>query len=128
MNKFFAASMALAFALTAGSAFAEGDAKKGAKVFKKCKACHTALDSGKSGMGPNLKGIIGRPAGTLEGFTKYSDALKNSGITWDEDSLETWLDKKAGGPKTMVPGNKMGFKGLKEKDAKNVIAYLKENG
>jgi len=126
MNKFFAASMALAVALTAGNAMAEGDAKKGEKVFKKCKACHK-LD--KHATGPKLGGVFGRAAGTAEGYDKYSDALKASGITWNEETLAQWLNKKTKGPKGMVKGTKMAFAGLKkEKDINNLIAYLKEHG
>ncbi|MBF0589403.1 MAG: cytochrome c family protein [Magnetococcales bacterium] len=112
----------LAMGLSAGIADA-GDAKKGSKVFRKCKACHT-LDAGKHKVGPSLKGIMGRAAGTADGFTKYSSAMKESGITWDEATLDTFLTK----PKAMIKKTKMSFAGLKkEKDRVNVIAYIKEN-
>lgn len=97
------------------------DAAKGKKVFAKCMACH-ALEAGKNKIGPTLHGIIGRKAATVEGFT-YSDAMKNSGLTWDEATLDKYLTS----PKTAVPGNKMVFPGLtKPDDRANVIAYLKE--
>jgi cytochrome c len=105
-----------------GAARAEGDAAKGADVFKKCAPCHSA-DSKTNKIGPSLQGVVGRKAGSVEGFN-YSDALKNSGITWDEASLEKWLEN----PKAMVPGNKMAFPGLPKKDDRdNVIAYLKQH-
>lgn len=97
-----------------------GDPVHGEQVFKKCLVCHTIEPGGKK-VGPSLYGVVGRPAGTLPGFT-YSDAMKNSGITWDEATLATYLMD----PKALVPKNKMAFPGLKEEqDRLDVIAYLK---
>ena len=97
------------------------DAEKGKKVFNKCKACHFA-DKDKNKVGPHLVGIFGRPAGSLEGF-KYSDSLKESGIVWDEASMDEYITD----PKAMVPNGKMAFVGLKkEEDRADVIAYLME--
>ena len=73
-------------------------------------------------MGPSLHGVFGRTAGTEEGF-KYSDAMKESGIVWSEETLDVYLTK----PKDMVPGTRMAFPGLKdEQDRADIIAYLKE--
>jgi cytochrome c len=109
------------FAFGSGLAQAEGDAAKGAKVFNKCKACH-ALEAGKNKIGPSLHGLMGRAAGTAEGF-KYSDAMAGSGLTWDEATLDQYLAD----PKGFIPGNKMVFVGVKKDDQRaDVIAYLKE--
>lgn len=104
-------------------ALAEGDAEAGAKVFKKCKACHSLVE-GKKKVGPSLFGVTGRAAGTVEGY-KYSKAMLASDLTWDDDNLAAYLTK----PKALVPKTKMSFSGLKkEDDVANVIAYLKANG
>ena len=103
------------------AALAEGDVAKGEKVYKKCKACH-ALEAGKNKVGPSLAGIFGRNAGTVEGF-KYSAAMKDSGIVWDDATMDSFLAK----PKEVVPKTRMAFPGLKkEQDRMDVIAYLKE--
>lgn len=105
-----------------GAARAEGDAAKGEQVFKRCAPCHNA-DNKTNKIGPYLQGVVGRKAGTAEGFN-YSDAMKNSGLTWDEATLSQYLEN----PKAKVPGNKMAFPGLpKEEDRQNVIAYLKQH-
>jgi cytochrome c len=113
----------IALLACAGSALADGDPAKGAKVFARCKICHT-LDAGVNKVGPSLHGVIGRHAGAVEGFS-YSDAMKNSGVTWDDKSLDAYLAD----PKGFIPGNKMAFAGLKkEQDRQDVIAYLKQAG
>jgi cytochrome c len=97
-----------------------GDAAAGAKVFKKCKACHY-IDREKNKSGPHLVDIIGRAAGAVDGF-KYSKAMAGSGLVWDEATLAGFLAK----PKKYLKGTKMSFAGLKkESDIANVIAYLK---
>ena len=98
-----------------------GDVDAGEKVFKKCKACHL-VDQEKNKVVPHLVNVFGRTAGSLESFSKYSNALKESGIVWNDDTLNGFLEK----PKAYVKGTKMAFGGLKkEEDRLNVIAYLK---
>jgi len=122
MNRLAAlASFAGAIALFVAPAVADGDAAKGEKVFAKCKACHT-IEAGKNRVGPTLAGVFGRSAGTLEGF-KFSDAMKGSGIVWNEETISDYLEA----PKQFIPGNKMAFPGLKkEEERADVIAYLKQ--
>ena len=118
------AAAALA-AFTMGAAADEPDLKKGAKVFKKCKACHV-IDKEKNKVGPHLVGIIGRKAAVAEGY-KYSKAMKakaDEGLVWTEEVMLEYLIK----PRDYVKGTKMAFGGIKkEKDRINLVAYLKEN-
>ena len=111
----------LAFAF-ASSALADegGDVTKGEKVFKKCQSCHAVGPGATNRVGPVLNGIVGKPAGKVAKFT-YSPAMKSSGLTWNEETLEKYLQD----PKGLVPGTKMVFVGLKKDDeVEDVIAYL----
>lgn len=108
-----------ALALGGAPALAEGDAKAGKKAFKRCAACH-GVKEGRHKVGPSLHAIVGRPAGTLEGYDKYSQALEGSGLVWDEPTLAAFLTD----PEGTVPGNTMRFRGVKEGDLANLIAYL----
>lgn len=99
----------------------DGDAKAGKKVFRKCSACHK-LKEGRNGVGPTLFGVLGAQAGQVDGF-KYSAALQGAGITWDIQTLSSFLAD----PRGTVPGNKMQFPGLKkDEDIANLLAYLQE--
>lgn len=99
------------------------DAAAGEKLFARCQACHV-VNGTTNKIGPHLSGVIGRQAGSLPDFN-YSDAMKQSGITWDEQTLSQYLEN----PKQLIPGTKMVFPGLrKEEDRANVIAYLAEAG
>ncbi|WP_424985866.1 c-type cytochrome [Microbulbifer sp. S227A] len=122
MIKPILSTAAMLLALTA-PAFADGDAEKGEKVFKKCKACHAVGDDAKNKVGPMLNGIVGAPAAANPDF-KYSDAMTGmaaEGLIWDEESLTAFLTK----PKDFLKGTKMTFAGLrKAEDSENVIAYL----
>lgn len=124
MSKIVATAAFAAAVLAAGAAFADGDAEAGKQVFKKCHACHNIGENARNSVGPVLNGIVGRKAGTYEGYT-YSDANKNSGITWDVATLQKYLTN----PQAVVAGTKMAFPGLpKEEDRNNVIAYLSTFG
>jgi cytochrome c len=115
---------AAAIALTSASAMASGNAADGEKVFKKvCFSCHSEK-AGVKKTGPSLFGIVGRKAGTVEGF-KYTDANKNSGKTWDAATLDTYLKN----PKAFIPGTNMvlptpGGGIAADADRANLIAYL----
>ena len=120
----FAKHLFLAGALTisASGAALAGDAAAGEKVYKKCKACH-ALEAGKNKVGPSLAGIVGQEAGKVEGY-KYSKAMAESGVVWDDANLDAYLAK----PKDFIKGTKMSFAGLKkEEDRANVIEFLKQH-
>ncbi len=113
--------IALGFGLSTIPASASGDAAAGEKVFKKCKACHV-VDAEKHKTGPHLVNIIGRVAGRADGYKRYSNAMKSSGIVWNEESLDGYLKK----PEAYVRGTSILFVGLrKESDRANIIAYLK---
>ncbi len=115
------AGIAALSVMSAGIAHAAGDAAEGKKVFTRvCGACHTDQANGPRKLGPTLFGVVGRKAGSVEGF-RYSEANKNSGITWTPQVLDEYLKD----PKAKVPGTIMAFAGLKnDTERQNVIAYL----
>lgn len=122
----FLRSLALAaiLSLAAVAAHAAGDPDKGAKVFNKCKACHE-IKNAQNKVGPHLVGIMGRTAGSVEGFN-YSEALKKAhqdGLVWNEETIAKYVQN----PKEFLPGNRMAFAGLKKDDEiADLIAYLKQ--
>jgi cytochrome c len=96
------------------------DAEAGKKVFTKCAPCHSIGPGATNKVGPNLNGVIGRKAGTEEGFA-YSDAMKAAGWTWDEATFKEYIAD----PKKKVPGNKMLFPGVKDElERDDLYAYL----
>ena len=103
----------------------EGNAEEGAEVFKKCRACHDVGPGAKNKVGPLLNDIIGRKAGSIDGFA-YSDANKaagSKGLVWTDAELLKYLEN----PLTFMPGTKMAFAGLKdEQDRRDLIAFLKK--
>jgi cytochrome c len=119
MKRLLAAALAVASAMPAGPARA-GDPEAGKQVFKSiCNLCHEAV-AGRNRVGPSLFGVIGRKAGTVPGFN-YSDANKESGITWTVDSLNRYI----AAPQAVVPGTKMVYAGLKDEQKRaDLISYL----
>jgi cytochrome c len=106
----------------ARAATIEGNAARGQRVFNACAACH-ALEPNKHVTGPSLAGLWGRHAGTVPGFERYSPALKNSGVVWDDATLEAWIT----GPESLIPDNAMTFRGIKDAQARaDLLAFLKE--
>jgi cytochrome c len=116
-----AATEAAAPAPAAGAEYASftTDAAAGEKVFALCRSCHV-LDEGVNRVGPSLHKVVGRASGSVAGFS-YSDANKNSGVTWTTDVLFKYLED----PKAFMPGTKMAFPGIKDaQDRANLVAYL----
>jgi cytochrome c len=115
----------LAFAVSALAALSTHaqaqDADAGKLSFNKCRPCHQIGENARNLVGPELNGVIGRKAGSVEGFN-YSDANKDSGITWDEPTFKEYIAN----PRAKVPGTKMAFAGIKnEAEVNNLLAYLK---
>jgi cytochrome c len=99
---------------------ASADPKRGAKVFKKCTACHSAEAGAKHKIGPNLWGIVGHPQGKADGFS-YSSAVGGLGGTWTLEELNKFIDN----PKEYAPGTKMTFRGIsKNSDRAALLVYL----
>lgn len=99
-----------------------GDPTRGAIAFRQCVACHS-LEPGAHLTGPSLAGIWGRKAGSAEGFPRYSDAFKRSGIIWNEKTLDEFLKN----PQESIPGNLMLFPGVRDETIRgDVVAYLRK--
>jgi cytochrome c len=126
------AALALGMTVAAGAAQAAGDAAAGKDVFKECMACHT-VEAGKNKVGPSLAGVVGRKAGSIDGF-KYSKPMhekSEAGFTWTPENLKAYVQA----PKEVVPGGTMAYAGLKNvpkfkadagKAADDLIAFLAE--
>ena len=117
------AVLALLAGVLAPAAQQQGNADDGAEVFKKCRACHEIGEGAKNKVGPVLNDLVGRKAGTIEGFN-YSVANKSAaekGLVWTPEVLFQYLAN----PMAFMPGTKMAFAGLKsDQDRRDVIAYL----
>jgi len=97
-----------------------GNVANGRAIFARCAACHNAAKGGPNMIGPNLYGVVGRKAGTKSGFS-YSTAMKNSGIAWTNQKLDTYIAH----PAQVVPGNRMAFAGIPDPGQRaDLIAYL----
>lgn len=121
MHRFYLIGLAAVLASSPGLAQQDA-AARGQRSFRACMPCHS-LEPDRNMTGPSLAGLWDRKAGTLESFERYSDALKSSGIIWDERSLDAWITD----PDRMVPGNEMPFDGIKDDRARaDLLAFLKQ--
>ena len=112
---------ALSIAASSGTVLAQ-DLEAGEASFRKCAPCHSVGEDATNKVGPVLNGLDGRKAGVVEGFS-YSDANKNSGITWNEDTFKEYIRD----PRAKVPGTKMIFAGIKsDKEVRDLWGYLKQ--
>ena len=121
MNRLFVVALSMLAWLS--PAVAElGDAARGQRNFRICAPCHS-LEPDLNMTGPSLAGLWERKAGSLPSFERYSDALRSSGIIWDDRSLDAWLAD----PNGMVPDNEMPFDGIKDPERRaDLLAFLKE--
>lgn len=109
---------------TGARAAPEGDPQRGAELYRACAGCH-ALEPGLHVSGPSLGEVFGRPAGTAEGFGRYSPGLKDAGFAWDAAALDSWLES----PESMIPGNYMAFSGIEDAKARaDLVAFLELAG
>src|SRR6195952_3410826 len=118
-KRIFGALIAVAFSAFPASA---QDVAAGKTSFAKCLACHAIGEGAKNKVGPELNGLNGRKSGTAEGYS-YSDANKNSGITWDEATFKEYIKD----PKLKIPGTKMAFAGIKkETEVNDLWAFVSQ--
>jgi cytochrome c len=101
----------------------EGDAARGEKLFSACAGCHQVGKGAQNKVGPHLDGLLGRPAGSVEGF-KYSSAMRaagEGGMTWTAENIAKYLEK----PREFIPGNRMSYRGMpKAQDRADLVAWL----
>lgn len=124
MRRLFVSMAVAAAAALPGMAYAQsGDPAAGQRVFNQCRACHTNTQGGRNGVGPNLWGIVGRPAASIEGF-RYSANMRElgaAGHVWTEANLRAYIAN----PKAVVPRGSMSYAGLRnEAQMNDLIAYL----
>ena len=118
----FAIGALVTFASLSSALAASGDVSRGQQDFRACAPCHS-LEPDRNMTGPSLANLWGRKAGSLPSFERYSDALKSSGIIWDDRALDGWLTD----PQRMVPDNDMPFEGIKDGRVRaDLLAFLKE--
>ena len=113
--------LSLCAALLSHGAIAAGDAEAGGRLFTKtCGGCHSIGENARNGFGPQLNGVIGRLAGTSEGY-QYSDAMKNSGVVWTRENLAAYIEA----PKKVVSGTRMMLWGISDQEKiDNLLAYI----
>jgi cytochrome c len=121
MNKFTIVAL-VTFASLSSALAASGDLSRGQQDFRVCAPCHS-LEPCRNMTGPSLANLWGRKAGSLSSFDRYSDALKSSGIIWDDRALDRWLTD----PQRMVPNNEMPFEGIKDGRVRaDLLAFLND--
>ncbi len=112
----------LTFAFAAGDAALADDPEAGARVFKKCQACHAVGEGAQNKVGPELNGLFGRAAGSVPDYD-YSEANRNSGITWTDEIFAAYIRD----PRGYIKGTKMSFAGLKkDQEIADLTAYLRQ--
>jgi cytochrome c len=122
MKKLKLSALVVIAVSAAASAAQAQDAAAGKSSFNKCLACHAIGDGAKNKVGPELNGLDGRKSGTAPDYN-YSDANKNSGITWDEAQFKEYIKD----PKAKIPGTKMAFAGIKnEKEVNDLWAFVSQ--
>jgi cytochrome c len=122
MKKITLSALIVFGAMAAASSALAQDVAAGKISFNKCMACHTIGEGAKNKVGPVLNGLDGRKSGTVEGYS-YSDANKNSGITWSEAQFKEYIKD----PKAKIPGTKMAFAGVKnEKEINDLWAFISQ--
>lgn len=106
-----------------GETYVSANVENGARIFRRCQACHTVEEGGRNMVGPNLHGVFGREAGGKDDF-RYSPAMSESGIVWSAETMDAYLTN----PRTYIPRNRMSFAGLRdEEDRNDLIAWLAVN-
>jgi cytochrome c len=122
MNKLTLSALVIVAASASAPAALAQDAAAGKTAFNKCMACHSIGEGAKNKVGPELNGLDGRKSGTAPDYN-YSDANKNSGITWNEAQFKEYIKD----PKAKIPGTKMVFAGIKtEKEVNDLWAYISQ--
>jgi cytochrome c len=122
MKTLTSSALAVIASLATVSAALAQDAAAGKTSFNKCLPCHSIGDGAKNKVGPELNGLDGRKSGTAEGYS-YSDANKNSGITWNEAEFKEYIRD----PKAKIPGTKMTFAGIKnDKEVNDLWAFISQ--
>lgn len=112
---------AVVLALASAARAEEGDARRGAPLYRGCVACHS-LDPGVHQSGPSLAGLWGKPAGKIDGFVRYSKGMKSADFVWNADTLYAWVAD----PRVMVPDTYMTFRGIKDDQQRaDIVAFLK---
>jgi cytochrome c len=115
-------ALVIVTSMAAASGALAQDVAAGKTSFNKCLPCHAIGEGAKNKIGPEQNGLDGRKAGTVEGYS-YSDANKNSGITWNKEQFLEYIKD----PKAKIPGTKMAFAGIKnEKEANDLWAYISQ--